>query len=137
VGCGELPELVETAPAAPPLARFGKSGRSASKQRVGVRIPSGERLSTSFSFSCRPPLRAPRPQEAKCHENVRLNFFVFFVVSLRVFFSGKDLIKTRMRKGRILGEVIEGRVKDRAAHLQVFTLHRDPGQSRRERVHGE
>src|SRR5467141_884432 len=34
VGCGELPELAETAPVAPPLARFGKSGRSASKQTV-------------------------------------------------------------------------------------------------------
>jgi hypothetical protein len=36
VGCGEFPELAETAPVAPPLARFGKIGRSASKQRVSL-----------------------------------------------------------------------------------------------------
>jgi AraC-like DNA-binding protein len=33
---GELPELAETAPVAPPLARFGKSGRSACKQTISL-----------------------------------------------------------------------------------------------------
>jgi len=37
----ELPQLAEYARLATPLARFGKVGRAASKQRVGVRVPPG------------------------------------------------------------------------------------------------
>ena len=42
--CGELPELAETAPVAPPLARFGKSGRSASKQDAVGSSPTGRAI---------------------------------------------------------------------------------------------
>src|SRR5467141_339474 len=44
VSCGELPELAETARLATPLARFGKVGRAASKQKVAGSSPAGRAI---------------------------------------------------------------------------------------------
>ena len=55
MGCSKLPQLAESVPLATPLARFGKSARTASKKRAET---SNALLSVAYRFS----LLKSRPQ---------------------------------------------------------------------------
>jgi hypothetical protein len=63
VVCVELPQLAETAPLVPPLARFGKSVRSASKQRaIDRKVREQGRLSCAVGCQASNRLSHGRPQ---------------------------------------------------------------------------
>jgi hypothetical protein len=69
----ELPQLAEFARLATPLARFGKVGRAASKQKVAGSNPAGRAISLNLIRTKRIRKNAVHPRSTAKKTDVRAN----------------------------------------------------------------